>query len=45
MVTDVYGRVTVSQDVPYILDESGDALTWPDNSETDPDPAHWQYGE
>lgn len=44
VVTDVYGRVTVSQDVPYILDESGDALTWPDNSETDPDPAHWQYG-
>lgn len=44
VVTDIYGRVTVSQDVPYILDESGDALTWPDSSETDPDPAHWQYG-
>lgn len=44
VVTDIYGRVMVSQDVPYILDESGDALTWPDSSETDPDPAHWQYG-
>ena len=43
VVTDIYGRVTVSQDVSYILDEDENSLTWPDNSVTDPDPGHWRY--
>ena len=43
VVTDIYGRVTVSQDASYILDEDENSLTWPDNSVTDPDPGHWRY--
>ena len=43
VVTDVYGRVTVSQDASYILDEDENSLTWSDNSVTDPDPGHWRY--
>ena len=41
VVTDEYGREAVYNDIPYIL-ENGE-LTWPSNSSSDTDPAHWKY--
>ena len=43
LVTDTYGRQFVVQDIPYVLDEDAQNLTWPDNFDTDTDPAHWQF--
>lgn len=43
LVTDTYGRQFVVQDIPYVLDEDAQNLTWPDNFDTDTDPAHWHF--
>ena len=43
LVTDTYGRQFVVQDIPYVLDEDAQNLTWPDNFDTDTDPTHWQF--
>ena len=43
LVTDTYGRQFVVQDIPYVLDEEGQNLTWSDTFETEPDPAYWQF--
>lgn len=43
VVTDVYGRTIICQDVPYVPDlEDGD-LVHPDISSSDSDPANWHY--
>lgn len=43
VVTDVYGRTIICQDVPYVPDlEDGD-LVHPDISSSDNDPANWHY--
>lgn len=43
LVTDTYGRQFVVQDIPYVLDEEGQNLTWSDTFETEPAPTHWQF--
>lgn len=43
VVTDVYGRTIICQDVPYVPDlEDGD-LVHPDISSSDSNPANWHY--
>lgn len=43
VVTDVYGRTIICQDVPYVPDlEDGD-LVHPDISSSDSDPANWHF--
>ena len=43
ILTDQYGRTTVCPGMSYILDETGEELTWPDEINFDPDPSHWEY--
>lgn len=43
LVTDGYGRQSVISEIPYILDVENQNLTWPEQYETDTDPAHWQF--
>lgn len=43
LVTDEYGRQSIAQDLPYVLDESDGSLTHPPLSEMDPDPSHWRF--
>lgn len=43
ILTDQYGRTTVCPGMPYILDETGEHLTWPDEIDFDSDPSHWEF--
>ncbi|WP_295583369.1 helix-turn-helix domain-containing protein [uncultured Oscillibacter sp.] len=43
VVTDEYGRETVCESSPYLLEDG--ALTWPSASSSDTDPTHWHYDE
>ena len=43
ILTDQYGRTTVCPGMPYILDETGEELTWPDEVDFDTDPSHWDF--
>ena len=43
ILTDQYGRTTVCPGMSYILDETGEELTWPDEINIDPDPSHWEF--
>ncbi len=41
VVTDVYGRTIICQDVPYVPDAEAAELVHPDISSSDSDPANW----
>lgn len=43
VVTDVYGRTIICQDVPYVPDAEAAELVHPDISSSDSDPANWHY--
>ena len=43
ILTDQYGRTIICPGMSYILDETGEELTWPDEINFDPDPSHWEY--
>ena len=43
ILTDQYGRTTVCPGMSYILDETGEELTCPDEINLDPDPSHWEF--
>ena len=43
VVTDVYGRAIICQDVPYVPDAEAAELVHPDISSSDSDPANWHY--
>lgn len=43
ILTDQYGRTTVCPGMSYILDETGEHLTWPDEVDFDSDPSHWEF--
>ena len=43
ILTDQYGRTIICPGMSYILDETGEELTWPVEINFDPDPSHWEY--
>lgn len=43
VVTDVYGRTIICQDVPYVPDAEAAELVHPDISSSDSNPANWHY--
>ena len=43
ILTDQYGRTIICPGMSYILDETGEELTWPDEINIDPDPSHWEF--
>ena len=43
ILTDQYGRTIICPGMSYILDETGEELTWPDEVDFDTDPSHWEF--
>ena len=43
ILTDQYGRTIICPGMSYILDETREELTWPDEINIDPDPSHWEF--
>jgi len=43
LLTDQYGRQTVAQDIPYVIDPENGQLTWADGTWLDRDPANWDF--
>ena len=43
ILTDQYGRTIICPGMSYILDETGEELTWPDEINFYPDPSHLEY--
>lgn len=43
LITDEYGRQTVRANIPFVLNDEGDRLTYPSNGTYSPDPADWVF--